>query len=126
MTLRRLYHFTCRHAAAGIHQAGELRPNGHPWLPEPLVWLTDLEDAWREALGLTSHTLYCDRTECRFRAATTSSAVPWTVYRRSVPVRAAHALEREPGVMPAHWWVSLLPVPIVRPATPAKETADAC
>lgn len=124
MTLRALYHYTCHHSVAGIRWAGQLIPNAHPWLPEPLVWLTDLDQPWREALGLTSHTLGCDRTEHRFRAATTVTAIPWTTYRRSVPIRAAHALEREPGVMPAHWWVSLVPVPIVRPTS--KEITDAC
>lgn len=109
-----LYHFTCQHSRPGILASGVLTPHSHPWLPEPLVWLTDLEQAWRAELGLTSHTLGCDRTEYRFQAADTRTAIRWLVYRHSVPLRAASALESAPGVMPAHWWVSKVPVPIVR------------
>jgi hypothetical protein len=112
MTMRKLYHYACHHSAAGIRRCGELRPHAHPWLPLPLVWLTDLDKPWRNALGLTSHTIACDRTEYRFAARDTSTAIPWTTYRRSVPIRAAVALESAPGVMPAHWWVSTVPVPV--------------
>lgn len=113
----KLFHFTCRHSASAIRQCGELRPHKHPWLPEPLVWLTDLTEAWREALGLTSHTLACDRTEHRFEVRDTSLAVPWTTYRRSVILNAL-ALEAVTGVMPAHWWVSTVPVPVYSPEEP--------
>ena len=108
-----LYHYTCQHSRPGILAAGALRPNPHPWLPEPLVWLTDLPEAWREALGLTSHTLRCDRTAYRFKAADTRTAIRWLTYRRSLPVHVAAAIESTPGAMPAHWWISTTPVPIV-------------
>lgn len=110
----RLWHFTCSHSVASINRLGSLRPHPHPLLERSLVWLTDLEEAWREALGLTSHTLMCDRTEHRFEAIDTSTAVWWPTYARQhrIPAHVRSALEDEPGVMPVHWWVSDQPVPV--------------
>jgi hypothetical protein len=110
----RLWHFTCSHSVDGIHADGELRPHQHPWMPEPLVWLTDLEVPFRDALGLTSHTLGCDRTEHRFEVADPTAAVWWPTYARTVRLATGQrlALEQAPGAMPAHWWVSAEPIPV--------------
>lgn len=110
-----LWHYTCEHSLAGIRRDGRLRPFPHPLLPEPLVWLTDLDAAWPEALGLTSRVQKCDRTAHRFQAASTATAAPWLRYRRRVQPEARGALESAPGAMPAHWWISTSPVPIVSP-----------
>jgi hypothetical protein len=122
-----LYHYTCSCSVEGIRRDGYLRPYPHPLIerhPVPgewsasttrLVWLTDLEVAWREALGLTSKILKCDRTEHRFQAADESTAVPWTQFRRQVHAAVRSALEEAEGALPAHWFVSTVRVPVHTP-----------
>ena len=121
-TPARLWHYTCSHSADGIRADRELRPHPQVWLPEPLVWLTDLDDAWREALGLTSHTLRCDRTEHRFQVLDTAGVVWWPTYARTIRLAGAvrQGYDQAPGAQPVHWWVSTEPVP-VRPAQPAHQ-----
>lgn len=115
-TPTRLWHFTCSHSVASIERMGSLRPHFHPLLDTRLVWLTDLEQPFREALGLTSHTLMCDRAEHRFEALDTSTAVWWPSYARAHQIDRAtcRSLEMADGAMPAHWWVSAKPVPVRR------------
>lgn len=110
-----LWHYTCSHSVDSIRRLRSLRPHWHPLLDTHLVWLTDLEQPWRDALGLTSHTLMCDRTEHRFQAADTRTAVWWPTYARAhrIPRHVRADLEADPGVMPAHWWVSREPVPVI-------------
>lgn len=120
-----LYHYTCSCSLDGIRRDGFLRPYPHPLMrryplpgAEPiagLVWLTDLEVAWREALGLTSKVVKCDRTEHRFQAADESTAVPWIKFRRRVHAAVRAALEEAEGALPAHWFVSTVPVPVHTP-----------
>jgi hypothetical protein len=101
----KLYHYTCEdHGRPGIERDGYLRPNIHPLLGEALVWATDLDEPFREALGLTSHSLSCDRTACRYEVQPWSF-VPWHRYARRLYVEQREALEI-PGTMPRHWWVS--------------------
>lgn len=108
-----LWHFTCGdHGAPGITADRYLRPNRHPLIADALVWMTDLDHPMREALGLTSNTLRCDRTAYRVRVAG-DGAMPWTRYRRRVHRDVAEYLESFPGAMPAHWWVSTQRVPIL-------------
>ncbi len=110
----KLHHYTCDHGADGIRRAGVLRPHLHPWLPDPLVWLTDLDVPVADALGLTSHILSCDRIAHRFTVAAHPSAVWWPRFARTLPDRAVReALEGAPGVLPAHWWVNREPVPVM-------------
>lgn len=114
----RLHHYTCSHSAAGIRRDGVLLPNRHPLLTEPLVWLTDLDTAFREALGLTSYMLECDRTQTRF-SVMTDRAVWWPAYSRwRIAPEIRRFLESAPGAMPAHWWVSPHPLPIEKEDTP--------
>lgn len=110
--MTRLFHYTCQHAALGIRSTGKVQPQPQPVLEGAfLSWWTDLDVPHREALGLTSLTLKCDRTECRFEAADTSQITRWTAVRH-LP-RGAAALERAPGAMPAHWWIAGKPVPVL-------------
>jgi len=115
-----LWHFTCGHSIAGIEATGQLRPNRHPLLEEPLVWLTDLDVPFRDALGLTSLTLRCDRTEHRFAVTDPASAVWWLSYvtSRGVPRDVYTDLASAPGAMPRHWWVSTEPVSVIRKEVP--------
>jgi hypothetical protein len=105
MTERVFYHYTCADGVAGIHRDGIIRPNAHPLLCEELVWLTDMEVPVRAALGLTSHTLTCDRTEYRVTVRT-NQAVWWPIYARRVDPAVRREFEFALGAMPAHWWVS--------------------
>jgi hypothetical protein len=112
----RLFHFTCAdHGRAGIDRDRLLRPNQHPWLDEPVVWLTDLDIAHVEALGLASHTLGCDRTAWRYEVAPAAidDAMPWMDYRRRLTPALRRAFEESDGAMPRHWWVSSVDLPIV-------------
>jgi len=108
-----LYHYTCDHGRRGIGGRGVLRPHLQPWLEGPYVWLTDLEVPMREALGLTSHALRCDRTVHRYRVTDETHARRWMLVRQTLLQPAVHALETAPGAMPMHWWVSAEPVPVV-------------
>jgi hypothetical protein len=115
-----LYHYTCRtHGEPGIRRSGTLRPFPHPILCRSLVWLTDLDmpDVW--ALGLTRHTLCCDRTQVRVTVhphgdaagnPATNSIAPWWFYARPMSRTLREILE-DIGA-PMHWWVSEKIVPI--------------
>jgi hypothetical protein len=109
----KLYHFTCGHAFASIAKSGMLLPNLHPLLPgrRGMVWLTDLDTPDRNALGLTSVILHCDRTE--YRAVVEADADHWPKFARRMTRAQRDQLELAPGAMPMHWYVSQWPVPIL-------------
>jgi hypothetical protein len=130
----RLYHFTCKHAFQSIILDGQLvapaslngslgtarmLDEGAPrWLTE-VVWLTDLDQPYRELLGLTRRFNRCDRTRHRFTAehlGELAGLQHWPTFRRTLTgddLRFAYMLEANPsGVRPAHWWVAPGPVPI--------------
>lgn len=111
----RLWHYTCQHAAEIIDREGVLRPNPHPWWPDPIVWLTDLEDAPPEALfGYPTGALVCDRSDTRYEVLS-GTVMRWTAYARAVemPREIRDAFEAVPGGMPAHWWVGTTVLPVV-------------
>lgn len=86
-----------------------LRPNPHTGL----LWLTDLPKPDRAILGLTSHTLLCDRTEYRFTVEE-GAMLRWVDWCRTnrVPRVLRDSLEG-PGTKPLHWWVATEPVTAV-------------
>jgi hypothetical protein len=100
-----LYHYTCIHGFRAIVRSAD--ENGYVWL-EPqggrFLWLTDLEYPFRDALGLTSHLLTCDRTEFRFQVLQPEGVERWVRVRRHYPTM--QHLERSPGAAPMHWWIS--------------------
>lgn len=110
----RLYHFTCDHGHEQIDRnivpAAVLtsRASGGPG---DLAWFTDLTVPQRDALGLTSHILSCDRTVHRYRATDATDLVPWIGVRRFYPW--AEELESAPGARPRHWYVADVPIPVV-------------
>lgn len=120
-----LYHYTCDHGRTQLGNAGVLLPavaqrpdhgdriNLFPWQGW-LVWMTDLDRPIREALGLTSVHLRCDRTAHRYRVTSLEHVMPWGRYAHDhkVPREVRDEIEQAPG-RPAHWWVSLEPVPAV-------------
>ena len=95
---------TCKHTMA------EMGPDlfgGYilePRSPFGFLWLTDLDVPFRDALGLTSNILDCDRTEFQLRLSDPSHAKPWTEVRRDYP--ELWNLERAYGAQPMHWYVS--------------------
>ena len=114
-----LYHYTCPHWAPTIRAEGTLRPN--VWDPTgiPLLWLTDLAVPYRDALGLTSQSLDCDRLAFRFAVKGCAHIVWWPTWRRVALAQGAvsptfvESLEGAPGAAPVHWWVTRWPVEVV-------------
>ena len=109
--MRDLYHYCCGHSLTSIRLDGWLQPHPHHLLCESVVWLTDLEQPHRDALGLTSHTLRCDRTEYRLTVHT-GDAVWWPTYARRLDMGVRRQFEFTFGAMPAHWWVSTRPLKV--------------
>ena len=103
-----LWHYTCDHHVEAIKAEGLARP-----MLGDFVWFTDLAEPVREPLGLTSHTLTCDRTRHRFRVAGSQSVVPYVTIRRTLPRVRRDALEESEGAMPRHWFVSTEAVPVI-------------
>lgn len=92
-----LYHYTCEHGAKALGRRGMLRPNEHPLLNGArLVWLTDMMDPDRLALGLTSDSLSCDRLAFRYivQADDAMSWEEWARVHRVGPL-ARHLLEAD-------------------------------
>jgi hypothetical protein len=122
-----LYHFTCSHAAPHIDRARALVPQvswrhldslllerGEPmtglWRAPAVVWLTDMRSPDRDALGLTSRTLKCDRTEFRYTVET-DAAEPWLAFARRYDASPEY-LARLPG-KPGRWFVMAGRVPVI-------------
>lgn len=109
----RLYHYTCEHSVPGISDSCLVLPNEHPYLGGvPLVWLTDFSHPQRFGLGLTSHSLRCDRTAYRV-VIDTDEAEWWPAFARSNGFSRPLRDQLEvPGTFPSHWWVSRKALPV--------------
>jgi hypothetical protein len=118
-----LYHYTCDHGRRLLGDNGKLLtpldlgadpegllPRERPLLG--LIWLTDLDHPNAAALGLTKRRLICDRTVHRYRV-TGGGPVRWLTVRRGFSDWFRDGLESAAGALPAHWWVSQTPVPVV-------------
>jgi len=113
-----LWHYTCDHGHEAIGEFGVLvpgrvlAPDRMPpdYWPADFVWLTDLARPNRDALGLTSWIIECDRTAHRYRAAWEVTIKPWVEVRRSV--NSPESLEAAEGARPRHWYVSRDPVAV--------------
>ena len=110
----RLYHYTCDHGRAGIERDGFVKPG-----LDGLVWLTDLLDVkrrskTRQALGLTSNILNCDRFVHVFEVEPQAMS-----YREAVACglvsRTRHMGLVRPWTREANWYVSVTPVAVVDP-----------
>lgn len=115
------HHRTCEHRAPKIEAEGVLLPNPHPLLGRmPLIWLTLSPTASRAALGLSSHSLQCDRMAHLFRVADedASKVMPWqefkTLNSMTEYVEFMRRLEATRGVRPLVWGVAFEPVRVVR------------
>lgn len=113
MGLPDLFHYTCEHSQPGIIATGTLTPHPSPFGGPPLVWLTDLKTPNRDALGLTSEWITCDRTRHTFLAHPSPHIQPWMDYRKTLTqatwwIDALESLHTRPR----HWFISLQPVPV--------------
>jgi hypothetical protein len=119
-----LYHYTCEHGRESIGRRGfvlpmaDHAPRAAALLHEryrgmaTLAWFTDLDAPVADALGLTGRTIQCDRTAYRYRVTDTAGIIAWL----RTPARGTfwgRQLEREPGSLPRHWYVTRTPVPVV-------------
>ena len=110
-----LYHFTCvDHGHPAIQASGVLRPNLHRLLPElgPIVWLTDLAEPTRDAVGLTSVHLSCDRLAVRYelRQGAVADLQWWPFVRERCAPNVVADLQR--FGLSSHWWITGKPVPL--------------
>jgi hypothetical protein len=74
-----------------------------------VVWLTTSREAPRDALGLTSSMLDCDRMAYLYRAFA-PAAVPWLGSRLRAEAPPDVVTELEAFGEPASWWISTEPV----------------
>lgn len=128
----RLFHYTCDHGAGAIAAEKVLRPGASLFAGEDaersasvlgdVIWLTDLDwvtgghGGTAHLLGLHRINLRCDRTMFRAAVSETAEAVWWPTYRRELVGDArdmARTLSMTEGALPAHWWVSRTPLPVV-------------
>lgn len=108
-------HFTCDHVAARLQVVDGfvmLRPHPQRMLGGiPLVWFTYMRYPTRESLGLTSHSLRCDRMARVFEVCEPNHDVRyWSEIRKEFPREGVLALEAARGAMPGFWCVSASPV----------------
>ena len=124
--MTRLWHYTCTHRASMIaRDSHTIRPHQQVQfgnLAPAMIWLSDLRPPVRDALGLTMNYISCDRMAVEYEIADTAECQWWPVFRRRVlrehpgdaGLRAGIAgIEAAPGALPAHWWVSPVPLKAV-------------
>ena len=116
-----LYHYTCDHSHSLIGEQGFLRSaaelSGRDDLPgiARWIWLTDLAVPDRNALGLTSHSLSCDRMVHRYRVVwdyQAEAALPWMKVRMIADPAEREDLESAHGARPRHWFVTRWPIEV--------------
>lgn len=110
-----LWHYTDeKFGHPGILGTGVIQPG-----LDGLVWMTDLAEPNREAIGLTrvSVMVGLDRGARRYRVNEVQTSVPWLQFRslldRGDWADQIDELEGYPGSLPRHWFVSWKPVPAV-------------
>lgn len=108
-----LYHYTCEHGHADIEKAGGILKSSALLVDnpraDPLLWLTDIDWPFRDALGLTMDMISCDRTKFRYRIDNTEHIHPWLEFRKEMRPEYVWPLELAPGVTPGNWFVTTLP-----------------
>jgi hypothetical protein len=102
-----LFHYTCAHGRQRIGRRGYLLPG-----LDGFLWMTDLDVPVREALGLTSKLLDCDRTQFRYAASVDEGGgvIPYLDYRHLLDPVRREGIEAAPGVLIRHWFVAARPV----------------
>jgi hypothetical protein len=111
-----LYHFTCEHGRRDIGTGPNclLIPNMHPILRTRLLWLTTEAEPVREATGLTSTYIRCDRMQFRYIVEDLRSCRPWlgSPERACLSAEGLRAFEDNGNgtARPDEWWISDRPV----------------
>jgi hypothetical protein len=118
-----LYHYTCSHGHAALGEGhafvksiAQLKgPMGVRYWTGEFAWFTDMATPERDALGLTSRVLTCDRTRHRYRITDDRSVFRWLhpMIRSGLDREWIDELESAPGARPRHWFVAVRPVPVV-------------
>jgi len=107
----KLYHFTCDHGRAGIGKRGTIKPvallspNARRSI-DNWVWMTSDPNADRDALGLTSVTLPCDRMEFMYEVRRPLDAVPWLESKARADMSPVEVGMLESHGRPECWYVS--------------------
>jgi hypothetical protein len=116
-----LWHFTCIDGHRAIGRIGQLRPQPHPLIGGvALVWLTDDPEPERDAVGLTSNFITCDRMAYRYRVIDKGAGViPWSEFRPRLAAYEDTLAVLESYATPECWWVSRRPVAVVLDQIPA-------
>jgi len=105
----KLWHRTCGHRIEQILADGELRPQKHVMLGYKMIWLTPMPWADRDALGLSSNTLACDRMEYLLEVVDPHQVAPWSAVKQTMDRVAVRYLEATRGARPDYWWVTGVP-----------------
>lgn len=107
-----LYHFTCDKGARliGRYNCLIIPQGAHPVCGWSLAWFTTETAPDREATGLTSALVTCDRMAFRYTITDPSPCVPWTGSRWQEETPAAFRRVMEKHGDAEHWWVSDRPV----------------
>ena len=116
------FHRSCDHGARAIERSGLiLRPQPHPLLGGmPLIWLTAQRSATRVMLGLSSHTLECDRMATLWRVLPedTEHVATWADLKAAAWFEpflvGARRLEAVRGTRPGLWGVAGAPLHVER------------
>jgi len=112
-----LWHYTCDHAHAAIGAVGTLHTIG----VARYIWLTDLAEPDRDALGLTMRLVTCDRTAHRYRVMGDPIVYRYSDVRLGdFTATERDGLEGEPGALLRHWWIAPGPVPVLYDPIPAR------
>ena len=77
-----LFHFCCKHSAKDIGRYGIIVPIFNPGIGARLSWFTDDTTLSREALGLTMHTIKCDRMAFLYQILNVESCEPFLTWAR--------------------------------------------
>lgn len=101
-----LWHYTCQHGRDRIGYSGTLIPASYG-----VIWLTDMEQPDRDALGLTARMLQCDRTQYRYRVIDRENVMHYPRARgRLVPIVVCEQIESAHGALPMHWYICATPL----------------
>jgi hypothetical protein len=124
-----LYHYTCNHGHRALSAGGQVKPpalflsqrqlalaDTAFMVLTQLAWFTDLAQPQPDALGLTRHSIHCDRTAYRWQVADGLEhrvlPIRYGVLRGTLPRLIRDSLELAHGAQPRHWWVSGWAVPV--------------
>lgn len=111
------WHYTCEHKVDDIEATGVVLPQTQQTLGGlQVAWFTNMPSASRQALGLTSHMLNCDRMSHLFRVIPVDEhkVVEWARLRDKLSRPMIVRLEAARGTRPMFWGVAAEAVQVER------------